>query len=98
VDLTLCLISCPRVKIGTQKRILNLLVIDLNLKFQEKGGLDELLGGIYDHSTDTFLWERFMLKPYVVENKIKYVGNIVTPWFPFEVLTPPKALFLYCSY
>lgn len=46
-----------------------------------KGGLEELLEGIYDGSTDTFLWERFMLKSYVVEKKIKYVGEIVTPWY-----------------
>jgi hypothetical protein len=68
---------------NTEKDIQFIGKLNFILKKQEKGGLDELLGGIEDHSIDTFLWERFMLKPYVVENKIKYVGNIVTPWFSF---------------
>jgi sulfonate transport system substrate-binding protein len=51
-----------------------------DLKFSVKGGLEDLLHGIYDKSTDTFMWEKFMLKHVVVDQKVKYVGNIVTPW------------------
>eukprot|EP01080_Neovahlkampfia_damariscottae_P003769 gene3769-6657_t len=56
-----------------------------DITFKVKGGLGELLDGIYDGSTDTFLWERFMLKQFVVEKKVKYVGEIVTPWPCFMI-------------
>lgn len=53
------------------------------LKFSVKGGLEDLLKGIEDFSTDSFLWEKFMLKHYVLDKKLKYIGNIVTPWSCF---------------
>lgn len=73
-------------RLGSGSHIMAYLVAKQNkwdlehLKFSVKGGLEDLLHGIEDNSTDSFLWEKFMLKPYVIDKKLKYVGNIVTPW------------------
>jgi len=60
--------------------------METDIKFSVKGGLVDLLGGIKDHSTDTFLWETFTVKHYCDDNQIKKIGEVVTPWPCFVIV------------
>jgi len=59
--------------------------LDQDLHFSIKGGILELIGGIQDHSTDVFLWETFTTKPYMDQNLVRKIGEVVTPWPCFVI-------------
>jgi len=59
--------------------------LQTDLLFEVKGGLQDLLGGIKDKSTDAFLWETFTTKPYIDQNLVKKIGEVVTPWPCFVI-------------
>eukprot|EP01114_Cavostelium_apophysatum_P010945 TRINITY_DN25104_c0_g1_i2.p1 TRINITY_DN25104_c0_g1~~TRINITY_DN25104_c0_g1_i2.p1 ORF type:complete len:232 (-),score=29.29 TRINITY_DN25104_c0_g1_i2:2-664(-) len=46
-----------------------------DLQFEVKGGLQDLIGGLQDHSTDAFMWETFTTKPYMDQNLVRKVGS-----------------------
>jgi len=53
--------------------------LDQDVQFSIKGGISELIGAIQDHSTDAFLWETFTTKPYMDQNLVRKIGEVVTP-------------------
>jgi len=60
---------------------------DNDLEFQVKGDLENLLNSICgdDRTADSFCWEQYMLKPSVLQKRVKYIGTIVTPWPCFMI-------------
>eukprot|EP01027_Heterolobosea_sp_BB2_P009442 GEZU01013912.1.p1 GENE.GEZU01013912.1~~GEZU01013912.1.p1 ORF type:complete len:193 (+),score=41.31 GEZU01013912.1:500-1078(+) len=55
------------------------------ISFKVIGGFEDLRKAIKDHTIDCFMWERFMLKPYVDRGELKYAGSIMTPWPCFMI-------------
>jgi ABC-type nitrate/sulfonate/bicarbonate transport system substrate-binding protein len=41
------------------------------LTLEVKGGIEDLVNGVLDHSTDAFLWETFTVKPWEEKGKTK---------------------------
>jgi len=56
-----------------------------DVNFEIQGGLEQLLHGVETGETDTFMWERYMLRPAVSGQRVKYVGETVTPWPCFMI-------------
>jgi len=59
--------------------------MEKDIKFEPKGGLMDLLGGIKDHTIDSFLWETFTTKPYMDQGLVRKIGEVVTPWPCFVI-------------
>eukprot|EP00035_Acanthoeca_spectabilis_P020720 m.434320 g.434320 ORF g.434320 m.434320 type:complete len:603 (+) comp17696_c0_seq1:64-1872(+) len=50
------------------------------LEFPIHGGIQGLLDGVNDGSSDAFLWETFTTKPYHDSGEVTRIGDISTPW------------------
>lgn len=57
------------------------------VSFEVKGNFENLRNSVNDGSTDAFMWETFMTKPFHDSNVIKRVGEISTPWPCFMIAT-----------
>lgn len=55
------------------------------IKFKVGGGLEQLLTDIEQGESDTFMWEKYMLRPAVSSERVKYIGETVTPWPCFMI-------------
>jgi len=87
-------------RLGSGSHLMAFLLADQNnwdvekdVTFVPKGGLTDLLQGIQDETTDTFLWETFTVKPY--HDQVKQIGEIVTPWPCFVVCARSEILKQY---
>jgi sulfonate transport system substrate-binding protein len=60
---------------------------NLDVKYFPTGGMEDLINSLEEGETDTFMWERFMLRPAVTEKRVKYIGYTVTPWPCFMIAT-----------
>lgn len=56
-----------------------------DIKFKVAGGLEQLLQGVEKGEIDTFMWERYMLRPSVSGKRVKYIGDTITPWPCFMI-------------
>mmetsp|Transcript_29222 Transcript_29222/g.41133 ORF Transcript_29222/g.41133 Transcript_29222/m.41133 type:complete len:295 (-) Transcript_29222:64-948(-) len=56
-----------------------------DIQFKVKGGIDDLLEGIRDNTTDAFMWETFTVKPYLDAGQLRKISEVVTPWPCFVI-------------
>ncbi len=55
------------------------------LRFNSVGDIYGLLWALQNNEAQAFLWEKFTTKPYVDQNKCRYIDEVVTPWPSFVV-------------
>lgn len=55
------------------------------LRFNSVGDIYGLLWAVDHNEASAFLWEKFTTKPYVDQEKCRYVDEVVTPWPCFVV-------------
>jgi len=51
-----------------------------NIKFRVAGGMETLIQGIEKKEYDTFMWEKYTIKPAVDSKRVKMIGTTKTPW------------------
>lgn len=55
------------------------------LRFNSVGDIYGLLWALQNNESSAFLWEKFTTKPYVDQNKCRYIDEVITPWPSFVV-------------
>jgi sulfonate transport system substrate-binding protein len=50
------------------------------IEFVVQNNITEMVQGLKDGTSDVFLWETFMTKPWYDNGTLRKVGEIVTPW------------------
>ena len=62
------------------------------VEFVVKNNIHKMVESLHDGSSDVFLWETFMTKPFYDSGELRKVGEIVTPWPCFMAATRRELL------
>ena len=61
-----------------------------SLDFQINDSFQNLRQSVNDGSTSCFMWEWFTTLPYVKTGEVKFIGNQLTPWPSWSIVSKPQ--------
>ena len=62
------------------------------LNFEVVNNLEGGLNSLENNDCQGFLWEKYTTHPYVLEERCKYIGEVVTPWPCFSIAVSKDCL------
>jgi ABC-type nitrate/sulfonate/bicarbonate transport system substrate-binding protein len=70
--------------------------LDINeSNFVVVGNLNGAVEALTNHEADLFFWEKFTTKPYVDNQKLRFIAECPTPWPCFAIAVTDKAYHLH---
>jgi sulfonate transport system substrate-binding protein len=54
--------------------------------------LDGAINSLNSNQSDVFFWEKYTTKPSVDQNKLKRIGEFITPWSCFQIVASDQIL------